>query len=184
MSLNVTPQYVFSLFENMKSHEVLMCYFGNVTFKVSNNLINALKENLEADELHRVVQKKVYSSFVECIENITRHTTSDLMLGDRFGIISVSKTDGNIIIYSGNLMKKKGKTDFMSKINSLKSQSKAQLKVAYKKQLVDGSISEKGGAGLGLLQIAINSEGNFDCTFQDVDDEKEFLMMEISIPAN
>ena len=79
---NLSSRYVYSLFEDLKDHEILMCYFGNVSFKISNHLINTLKENLDSDKIERVIFKKVYSSFVECIENITRHTSEDKKSGD------------------------------------------------------------------------------------------------------
>lgn len=181
MNQQPTNQYVFSLFENLKDNEILMCYFGSVSFKISNHLINTLKENLQVDKIERIIYKKVYSSFVECIENITRHTTSNLDSGDKFGIVNVSKNDQDIVIHSGNLIMKSDKDSLIEKILSIRSKNEAELKEAYREQIIKGSISDKGGAGLGILQIAINSNGNFGYSFEEVDEEKEFFLLEIKI---
>lgn len=174
-------KYVFSLFDSLRGNEILMCYFGSVSFKISNNLINALRENLQADNIERVIYKRVYSSFVECIENITRHTSSGLGAGDKFGIVNVSKIGEEIVIHSGNLILKSDKDDLIGKIESIRSKTNQELREAYRKQIIQGSISDKGGAGLGILQIAINSNNNFSYNFETVDEEKDFFLLEIRI---
>ncbi|MBL4704372.1 MAG: SiaB family protein kinase [Flavobacteriales bacterium] len=178
---NLSSRYVYTLFEDLKDHEILMCYFGNVSFKISNHLINTLKENLDSDKMERVIFKKVYSSFVECIENITRHTSEDIDSGDRFGIVNVSKRGDYIVIHSGNMVKMDIIEDLERRISPLKTQTQEEIRKAYQKQLVEGELSDKGGAGLGMLQIALNSDGNLDYEFQDVDDEKKFFLLEVRI---
>jgi len=131
--------------------------------------------------MERLIFKRVYSSFVECIENITRHTTEDIVYGDRFGILNVSKRGDDIIIHSGNMVKTENITELKERLQSIKSQSQEEIKEAYQKQLVGGELSNKGGAGLGMLQIAINSEGNLDYTFQDVDENKKFFLLEVRL---
>lgn len=177
----LSPRYVYSLFEDLKDHEILMCYFGNVSFKVSNHLINTLKENLDSDKMERATFKRVYSSFVECIENITRHTSEDIDEGDRFGIVNVSRQGNFIVIHSGNMVKQENIEELENRIRPLKTQTPEQIKEAYQKQLITGELSDKGGAGLGMLQIALNSDGNMDHVFQDVDDTKKFFMLEVRI---
>jgi len=158
-----------------------MCYFGNVSFKISNHLINTLKENLDPDKMERVIFKRVYSSFVECIENITRHTSEDKDSGDRFGIVNVSRQGDHIVIHSGNMVKNDIIQDLEERIGPLKTQSQEEIRLAYQKQLVEGVLSDKGGAGLGMMQIALNSDGNLDYTFQEVDNEKKFFLLEVKI---
>jgi hypothetical protein len=131
--------------------------------------------------MERLIFKRVYSSFVECIENITRHTTEDIVYGDRFGILNVSKRGDHIIIHSGNMVKTENIKELEDRLQSIKAQSQEEIKEAYQKQLVGGELSNKGGAGLGMLQIAINSEGNLDHTFQDVDENKKFFLLEVRL---
>ena len=178
---SLSPRYVYSLFEDLKDHEILMCYFGNVSFKISNHLINTLKENLDADEMERVFFKKVYSSFVECIENITRHTENDIDSGERFGIVNVSRQGDYIVIHSGNMIKIEDIPDLENRLKPLKEQSQEEIKQAFQKQLVKGELTDKGEARLGMLQIALNSEGNMDYEFQHVDDDKQFFLLEVRI---
>ena len=177
----LSPKYVFALFEDLKDHEILMCYFGNISFKISNHLINTFKENLNSEEMGRLIFKRVYSSFVECIENITRHTSVDDTYGDRFGIVNVSQRNGFIIIHSGNMIKIEDIEELENRIKPIKKRSQQELKEDYRRQLMEGKLSSKGGARLGMLQIALNCEGNLDYNFQDVDDTKKFFLLEVRI---
>lgn len=180
----LSPRYVYALFEDLKDHEILMCYFGNISFKISNHLINTFKENLNSEEMGRHVFKRVYSSFVECIENITRHTSADTIHGNRFGILNVSQRKDYIIIHSGNMVETEDVEELEGCIKQIKRRSQQELKEDYRRQIMEGQLSSKGGARLGMLQVALNCEGNLEYNFQDVDDTKKFFLLEVRIKTS
>lgn len=172
---------LISIFDSLNDNRTFMCYFGSVSFSISNHLINTLKENLEREKVERTIFKRVYSSFVECLENITRHTTKNLGEMDKLGIVNVSKNEEHIIVQCGNLVENVEIAELIRKMDSIQNKNYDQLKIAYREQLATGRISERGGAGLGILQIAMNSHGNFSYTLQKVDDHKSFFLLEIRI---
>ena len=79
------------------------------------------------------------------------------------------------------MVKTENINELENRLQLIKNQSQEEIKSAYQKQLIGGEVSNKGGAGLGMLQIAINSEGNLDYTFQDVDENKKFFLLEVRL---
>ena len=94
----------------------------------------------------------------------------------------IGKTDNAYSIFTGNYIanvnadKLKGRLD---KINSLEPE---ELKAYYKEVLNNGMMSEKGGGGLGMIDIARKSGQRLEFDFQKVDEEFSFYSLNINIP--
>ena len=58
-----------------------------------------------------------------------------------------------------------------------------ELKEMYKKQIKEGSISKKGGAGLGLIDIARKTGEKLDYQFLQLDDKFLFFILKVEISA-
>jgi hypothetical protein len=67
----------------------------------------------------------------------------------------------------------------LEKINSLEPE---ELKAYYKEVLNNGMMSDKGGGGLGMIDIARKSGKRLDFDFQKVDEEFSFYSLNINIP--
>ena len=67
----------------------------------------------------------------------------------------------------------------LEKINSL---NEDELKAYYKEVLNNGMMSDKGGGGLGMIDIARKSGQKLAFDFQKVDDEYSFYSLNINIP--
>ncbi|MEQ1734263.1 MAG: DUF6272 family protein, partial [Bacteroidia bacterium] len=66
----------------------------------------------------------------------------------------------------------------LDKINAM---DKEQLKEFYKEVLAEGGFSEKGGGGLGMIDIARKSGHKLDYTFDPIDDTYSFFNLTIRI---
>ena len=53
----------------------------------------------------------------------------------------------------------------------------------YKKQIKEGKISEKGGAGLGLIDIARKTEEPLEYQFLQLDQDTFFFILKVEINA-
>ena len=58
------------------------------------------------------------------------------------------------------------------------------LKQMYKKQINEGKISSRGGAGLGLIDIARKSGQKLKYQFLDLNNNYYFFILEIEVDAN
>jgi hypothetical protein len=72
-------------------------------------------------------------------------------------------------------------TQMLEKINSL---DKEGLKQLYKTQMKEGHLSDKGGAGLGFIDIARKTKNKLDYHFLPIDEESSFFLLTSSISRN
>ena len=67
--------------------------------------------------------------------------------------------------------------DLRKTIDTINALNKDELNALYKKQIREGSLSEKGGAGLGLIDIARKTGKKLDYQFLPLEDNKNFFFL-------
>lgn len=93
----------------------------------------------------------------------------------------VSKGESEYNVTTGNVVtndKVKVLSDILENINKL---DKAGLKKLYKQQIREGRLSEKGGAGLGFIDIARKTGQKLIYSFLKIDEEKSFFVLTSTI---
>jgi len=88
-----------------------------------------------------------------------------------------------IVLQIGELPISKKLRSWLDKINDVAG-SREELRALYKQVLSNGIFSEKGGGGLGFIDIAKKSGQKLEYDFRPVDDDYSFFVLEISIPRN
>jgi hypothetical protein len=76
-----------------------------------------------------------------------------------------------------NVEELKSKIDFINAMNG------DELKAEYRKTLYKGDMSDKGGAGLGIIDIARRSGEKINYNFKQVDEYYSFFSLEVKISA-
>ncbi len=174
---------VNSLLADMKSNEVMFSYCGEFSFAAINNILCYAKEDMISRNIERRVYKRVYAVLVECLENILKHglVKGDALNDTTEGALVVCKNERGYQIKTGNFIQNSEISQLMEKIEKVMSFSLTMLKEEYEYQLLNGSVSDRGGAGLGLLDLAIKSNQSISYSFEAMDTEHSFFLMEINI---
>ncbi|NOQ26723.1 MAG: hypothetical protein GQ564_15290, partial [Bacteroidales bacterium] len=72
-------------------------------------------------------------------------------------------------------------TEMLDHINSL---DRDGLKQLYKSQMKEGRLSEKGGAGLGFIDIARKTGNKLEFHFLPIDESSSFFLLTSSVSRN
>ena len=70
------------------------------------------------------------------------------------GLFVVGENKDSFYVITGNLVKNEKMIVLESKLERLNNSSPKDLKHLFLKQMIEGELNEKGGAGLGLIDIA------------------------------
>ncbi|MFH2096368.1 MAG: DUF6272 family protein, partial [Bacteroidota bacterium] len=131
------------------------------------------------------IRKKVYNVLVECLQNLYHHSMADLSGNDtkalKFGVFVVNKKGDMYSIISGNYVKNERVQYLKDRMDQLNSMTKDELKSLYKLILNNQEFSNKGGGGLGMIDIARKTESKLDYEFFDVDSDFSFYSLIIDI---
>jgi hypothetical protein len=176
--LDKNTEFIYHLYKEMERDNLGYIYRGRFTQEITDNILLLSENKLEKEEQSSKTKKRVYSILVECLQNITRHQddTGDAS-PDSLGYFVLQKKLDKYYITTGNLIDKSNISyieDLISKINKLE---KEELKAYYKEILEEGHFSNKGGAGLGLIDMARKSGNKLQYYFRDINDSFSYFYL-------
>lgn len=185
MKLNVgLVKSVLNLYEEMYTSGIDLVYLGEFNHDITKMFANMADNRMDLDEEERSTKKKVYHVLVETLQNMNKH--SDELSDKRnigSGLFIIGKKNGTYYIISSNKVTNNKKGVLEPMVETISKSSQEELKEMYKKQLKDGSLSEKGGAGLGLIDIARKAGGNISYQFLPYDEEYYYFILKAEIRA-
>jgi len=166
--------------------DVLLAYKGSITTDLINNVLDTVESKLQDFHEPSKIKKKVYNVLVESLQNLFHHI-DDLpedyrdRFETRFGILVVSKDKHQYRISTGNFIRNEKIADLKEKIEKINASSKEELKDMYKYILNHQKLSEKGGGGLGLVDIARKTGNKLQYSFIPFNKEYSFFNLDVFI---
>ncbi len=180
-------EFVYDFYKSMKRHEISLVYEGEITHQITKAFTSLTESNMAKEEESNTVQKKVFHVMVECLQNISKHAdeygTNDYIFSGR-GIFLVAKGEEEYSVTTGNTVENTKIPDLKKLLEQVNSLDKEELTELYKKQIKEGRLSEKGGAGLGFIDIKRKTGRNLDYHFLPINEETSFFLLTSTISRN
>ncbi|KPL12861.1 MAG: hypothetical protein AMS26_16070 [Bacteroides sp. SM23_62] len=168
----------------MSATDIIFEYKGSVDFETIDPLIERLKKLPAYQAIKRSVQKRIYSIFVECVENIYKHSISESFYINDENItpyLSLYRQHNKYIIGTGNIVLNKSINRLRNRLEQINQMDRPGLKASYADIINKEFISDEDGAGLGLLTIALKTENKINYNFTSLDDQYSYFEMKIPI---
>jgi len=181
MSFNIEELYT-----KMNTGEVLLAYKGSITAELITNVLGVVETKLDHVIDNSSIKKKIYNVLVESLQNLYHHV-DDLpedyngKLDMHFGIFVIAKSGETYKIITGNFIKSEKIKKLKERLDKIKTLSKEELKDLYKFVLNNQKFSDKGGGGLGLIDIARRTDGKIDFAFEEYDQNFSFFRLDVLI---
>lgn len=148
------------MYDNLKNDEskdIVVHFVGDLNTGYTNAISAKLEQLIESKISDKQARKRFYTVYTEAIQNIRIHGCTDEE--DRVpGGVTVY-TDGDKLcgVFLNIIQKSEGPKllERYAKINNL---DREELKKVYLKQMMNGQMSKKGGAGLGIITIVLRSQ--------------------------
>lgn len=137
--------------------KILLSYYGGLDQSLTFILSNKVEHILEEHERSRGVIKRIFSILIESLQNIRLHAIRSVVREELAGIIVVKFADYYEINVM-NLADENARLILERRIDEVNSLSPEKLKQRYMETMTNGVISDKGGAGLGIITIALKSK--------------------------
>jgi hypothetical protein len=188
MSETIDPkrflEFVYEFYRSMKSHEITLVYEGEITHQITKAFTSLTESNMTKEEESGTVQRKVFHVMVECLQNISKHaddfSPEDYLFAGR-GIFMVSKRETEYTVTTGNAIDNKRIDETRAMLDHINSLDKDELNELYKKQMKEGRLSDKGGAGLGFIDIVRKTGRKLDYHFLPITEQTSFFLLTSSI---
>jgi len=180
---------IYDLYNRMESNKVVLSFKGDVTSDLMTSILQIIEQRMkDMNEMPRL-RKKVYNVLVECLQNLYHHidelpsgTVDDV--SERSAIFMISLNRNGYSITTGNYILTSRIGVFEDKLQNINSLDRDELKQLYKAVLNNEEVSEKGGAGLGMIDIVRKTGKKLNYGFIPLNNDYSFFSLNINVEEN
>ncbi|MFM7486589.1 MAG: SiaB family protein kinase [Cytophagales bacterium] len=177
--------YIYDLHRTMASHKLILVYDGDFTQETTKSILAMAERNLDSSGEDSGIRRKVFNVMVEALQNVVKHSSEqDLTAGSlisKSAIFMISKDDKRYCVMTGNPIPKSGVAELTKNLDDLNLKDKDGLKEMYKEIIKNTQISQKGGAGLGFIDMARKSGEKLEFSFNNLNAEYDFFCLKVNI---
>jgi len=168
----------------MSELELIIEYQGEVAFESIDPVLDRLKKLPAYQAIKIPIRKRVYSIFVECMENIYKYAVThsfniNTKVPESFIFLGIQ--DEKYIINAGNVVQNQTINELRNRLEQINQLNKTELKALYADIINKELLSDVEGAGLGLITIALKTENDIKYTFNYINDQYSYFEMKISV---
>ena len=187
--INKVTEICNSRFETLKksfsntNSVIFISYFGELTQEMVNDISVEAEEYILKSGDKKGVVKRVFNVLVEGLQNTRLHGGRDSS-GNQISFICIFQEENHYNINIGNLINNQHIDSISKRINDINSSDPISLKETYVDTLTNGVMSEKGGAGLGFITIALKSKNKLNLYLDKINDDLTCFTLGIMINRN
>ncbi|MDG4553776.1 MAG: SiaB family protein kinase [Candidatus Competibacter sp.] len=171
--------------EELSAQGILMSFSGPFSHSIIEELGVAVKNYLESAQVARPALMDVFAVYIEQAQNVRnyidrREQGPEQARLSHSGIVVVARKDGRYVVSSGNLVDRVDAPSLVAHLERLRALDKAGLKALYKQRMRE-PLSDRSGAGLGLIDMARKAAEPLDYGLSAVDEQYMFFSLRVMI---
>jgi len=170
-------------FSDNVGEDTLFYYKGSVGTKRVTDILEKIEAIMDEKNFPRKERRKIVNILIELVQNLYHH-------GEKFEIDNDFKSYGSIIfsrdsegfkLISANFIKVERLKIFSDFIDHTNSLGADELKFLYRKVLANRHYSEKGGGGLGIINMIRKSGNKLKYYSRRTEGDNFFLVISVKI---
>ncbi len=165
-------------------------FIGEITSEKITTILEEVERKLHTLEaVDQKTHKRLFYVGVESIQNLFHHAEGVFCKGIynkriKMVAIKILRTAKGFEFITWNFVTFDKIDKIAERIDSINKLTKEDLKEYYKMVLNNSQYSEKGGGGLGMIDIARKAEGRFSYEFKEIQKNLALFRLKIIINSN
>jgi len=159
---------------------------GKLTFEKIGILLNDLKNRKETFDIKPGLYKKLLTLMIEVLENVLKYSDYFEEFSDKYPEylpeFELNQDEECFILLSRNPVREGDKEVISRKIERINASTEEELKDFYRETITNGMFTEKGGAGLGFIEMAKITDHDLGFAFRPV--TVEYSIYELILRIN
>jgi hypothetical protein len=174
---------IYELYCTMREDDVLFAYKGEVNEQLLESVYEMMDKHLHGANESPERRKKLYHILIESLQNIFHHQAHMPQGGneDMSGFVISRKDESSYYIITGNYILNSSVDNLKSRIDSINMLNPEELRKHYQRSLAETELSAKGGAGLGIIELARKSGSPLEYSFTRVNEKLSFFSLAITV---
>lgn len=186
MSKNID---IYKYYSEMEDNNILLAYKGEITSKILTSLLDIVEHKLDKLSEGLKIKKIMFNVLVECLQNLYHHAEEFSLMDEvdanySHVIVMIKRDPDAYTIMTGNYVLRNKVDSLKAKIDKVNSLSKEELRQYGSTVLAHDSFSEKGGAGLGLIDMARKTGQKLGYEFSPITDKFSFFNLNLTVATN
>lgn len=178
---------IHDLYDAMEKQRILLSFKGSLSPDLITALLGLVERKMEHIELDHRSRKRVFNVVMECLQNLYHHNQQPLEPSgtttgnDPHGVVMIALQPDGYSILTGNFMAGTDVERVKDHLDLINSMAPEELRSFYKSTLANGKFSERGGGGLGMIDIARKSGGKLEYGFVPYDKDSAFFSLNVNV---
>jgi len=175
------------LLEGLKENRIILYYTGFFSQRIIEEIGETLKVKMEMDETAPNVAQKVFSIFIEQVQNVINYSIEKVINKEgnieyKTGYVTIGQENNdNFYIISGNIIGIDEKSRIVEYIDKINQMDIAELKNFYKQKMKNSAGANKKSAGIGLIDMLRKSSKPIEYFFDPFDNNNVFFTIKVTV---
>lgn len=181
----MNAQNIYTLFTNLHSDNLSFIYQGSFSDIITERIIDISESTISSKQEQAKISNKVSFLLAECFQNVIRYGDYSMgnSLSESSGIFVTRNIGKSYFISSANLIANKDVAGLKKKLEEINTLTPEELKKLYIDVLTNNERTNKGGAGLGLIEMARKSGQKLEFDFEEIDKEFSYFYLQIKLKS-
>jgi hypothetical protein len=176
---------IHDFYDKMERNNILLAFKGDITSDLLTSILQIIETKMDKMQENIKLRKKVYIILVELLQNLYHHVYNPSLESNEeisnTAIFMIGREKSHYKVLTGNYIKNDEVPALKGKLDEINSLTPEEVKEFYKKTLNNSQMSEKGGGGLGMIDIARRTGKPLFYEFAPVNDTTSFFTLNVII---
>ncbi|MBQ9469443.1 MAG: hypothetical protein IJU72_00650 [Bacteroidales bacterium] len=163
----------------VETKQEILHHYGPLSYDEIGYLLNKMMEKFNAYSLS--LRKKVYTFMVESLENVYRHQDVMPESTNYYPRFTLWMSNDTVLMSVSNTVLQSKCAHISKCLDRVGQLDKSELKELYRDIILHGTISEKGGAGLGFVNMARVADGKLGHSFEPIAPSYSYFTIDVAI---
>jgi hypothetical protein len=181
------PFNLHEFYVDLNRKGIIFCFSGPISQDVIEGIGGTLKQKMEIEDTDLNTSQKVFSIFVEQMQNIVNYSADRIIQEDRpegeirLGVLIVGKEEGHFYVLCGNKISREFAETIRAQLDTVARMNKDELKQLYRERRKMAPQTDVKGTGLGFIDIARKATRPIEFDFFPVDADFVFYTIKAVI---
>ncbi|MBO9424736.1 MULTISPECIES: SiaB family protein kinase [Stappiaceae] len=178
---------MYSFKQELSDRKMLFAYSGYLSEHLLESLGNSVKQQMELKNAESKVAKRVFSVFVEQVQNIIRYSDEQEFLSetkaDRLsgGVVAFGHEHERFFVICGNPVPGSEAEQLRTRLEEIASMDEVTLRKHYRTKLREEPEEQSEGGSIGLLEIARRATQPLEFDFHEIEGNRKFFVLKAFI---
>lgn len=177
---------VYDFYRKMEDEHIILSFKGTFTDDLLTSILHIVEAKMTNLGVESKKKKRVFNILVECFQNLYHHieefgSTPEGFDHQKSALIIVKYDAGKFTVTTGNFVRNERIPELKRKLDMVNELNHEALRSLYREKLENDGRTDKGTAGLGLIDIARKSGNKLEYDIIDVTGSIGFFCLSVVV---